>query len=99
MFVYIWEYIIDERRRDDFLHYYRPDGLWAVLFRKAEGYIRTELLKDRDNPQRFLTVDYWRAEADRNAFREKYAQEFEKIDKTCESFTHSERFWGDFNCD
>ncbi len=96
MFAYIWEYIIREDKREDFLRYYEPEGVWAVFFQKGEGYLRTELLEDAENPQRFLTIDYWRSKADRDAFRKKHAQEFEIIDKTCESSTHSERFWGEF---
>jgi quinol monooxygenase YgiN len=98
MFAYIWEYIIDERKRGDFLHYYEPEGVWVNLFRKGEGYIRTELLEDQENPQRFLTIDYWKSKADIDAFLKKHTQEFERIDKMCESFTQSERFLGDFNC-
>lgn len=98
MFAYIWEYIIRGDKREDFLRYYEPEGVWADFFQKGEGHIRIELLKDAENPQRFITIDYWKSQADRDAFREKYAPEFEMIDKTCESFPRSERFWGDFNC-
>lgn len=97
MFTYIWEYIINEDRREEFLRYYQPEGVWAIFFKKGEGYIRTELLEDAENSRRFLTIDYWKSRADRDAFRKKHAQEFEMIDKTCESFTRSERFLGDFN--
>lgn len=97
MFAYVWEYIIDDHKRENFLHYYGPEGVWVRFFQQGDGYLRTELLEDVQNPRRFLTIDYWKSKADRDAFREKHAQKFEMIDKTCESFTHSERFLGDFN--
>lgn len=97
MFAYIWEYIIREDKREDFLRYYEPEGVWAVFFKKGEGYLRTELLEDAENPQRFLSIDYWKSQAGRDAFREKYAREFEIIDRTCESFSRVERFGGYFN--
>lgn len=97
MFAYIWEYLIDDDHQDDFLRYYRPEGVWVEFFKNGKGYIRTELLQDRENPQRFITIDYWQSQAERDAFREKHAREFEKIDETCATFTQTERFVGDFN--
>ena len=96
MFVYIWEYIVERDHRDDFVQYYSPDGVWVTLFKKSDGFVRTELLVHCDDPQRFFTIDYWRSKAARDAFRERYARDFEAIDEKCEVFTTSERLLGDF---
>lgn len=96
MFVYVWEYVIVENRRDDFLRYYEPEGIWARFFRNAPGYVRTELLQDAAAPRRFITIDHWRSRADRDAFQQANAEEFERIDLICEAFTRSESFLGDF---
>src|SRR5690606_41899478 len=58
----------------------------------------TELHQDRANPMRYLTIDYWRSRQDRDAFKSTFAQEFQRLDALCESFTVQEKFLGDFDC-
>jgi heme-degrading monooxygenase HmoA len=47
--------------RDDaeFERAYGPDGEWAAFFRTGAGYVGTELLRDLENPGRYLVVDRW----------------------------------------
>jgi quinol monooxygenase YgiN len=58
--------------------------------------VGTELHCDADNPNRFLTVDYWVSRAARDRFREQFASAFAALDQTCEGLTAEERFIGDF---
>lgn len=97
MFAYIWEFFVDENNREKFLRYYSPNGDWVALFRNGQGYIESELLEDQENPQRFLTIDYWESKADRDAFRRRYAREFEMLDQACEAFTRAEKLIGEFS--
>lgn len=97
MFAYIWEFFVDENNREKFLRYYGPNGDWVALFRNGQGYIESELLEDQENPQRFLTIDYWESKADRDAFRRRYAREFEMLDQACEAFTRTEKLIGEFS--
>ncbi len=76
---------------------YWPDGDWAQLFRKAKGYIATDLHQDISNTSRFITVDLWNTKEDRDNFRKKYSKEFELLDEHCESFTEQEKLIGDFD--
>ena len=96
MFCYIWEFRADPMRVEEFESAYRADGLWTELFKKAPGYIRTELLRDSGEANRYLTIDYW---TDRNAyerFKQDFNAEFRSLDRECEAFTKSERHVGDF---
>ncbi len=95
-FIYIWTYEVRPERRAEFLSAYRPDGDWAELFRKDPDYYRTELFCDSQNPNRFMTLDFWRSRAARDAFRQRYAREFAALDEACEAFTISETNIGDF---
>jgi len=95
-FAYVWEYIVREDRVDQFVRAYGPDGDWVKLFSLDEAYLGTKLYHDLDNPNRFLTTDYWTSKTERDLFREKYAPEFEEIDRACELLTKSEKFLGDF---
>jgi len=96
-YAYVWEYRIDPDRRETFLRLYRPGGEWCALFARAEGYVRTELLHDPGDPDRYLTVDVWASRAHWERFRESFAAEFEAIDARGEACTREERELGRFD--
>ena len=95
-FAYIWEYEVRDERLLEFSQIYGPQGQWVQLFSQSSGYVRTELHRDIDKPNRFLTIDYWLSQAVRDQFREQYASEFVALDERCEALTVAERFVGDF---
>lgn len=96
MYCYVWEFIIHPGCRDAFESAYGPDGDWARLFRRGEGYVRTELLRGHDGSARYLTVDYWTSREDCVAFRHEYRAEFDALDRQFESLTLNETHLGDF---
>ena len=93
---YIWEYTIDPTREAEFLTAYGPDGDWVELFREHAGYIKTELHRDRANPNRFITIDYWESRESWEAFRTAAGAAFEALDKRCEEYTTEEHEIGTF---
>jgi heme-degrading monooxygenase HmoA/catechol 2,3-dioxygenase-like lactoylglutathione lyase family enzyme len=95
-FSYAWEYEVPPEAEPEFLASYAPDGAWARLFRRAPGYVRTELLRDRRQPGRYLTVDYWRDEGAFQGFRREFAAEFDALDRSCSALTRREIHLGDF---
>ena len=96
-FSYIWEYTVDPDRRSEFLGAYNPVGDWAKLMSRHPGYLGTKLLEDVENNNRFVTIDYWVSQSDRDAFREQFKDEFDRLDRDCEEYTTSETFLGDFS--
>jgi heme-degrading monooxygenase HmoA len=56
------------RDSDEFERAYGPDGDWAEFFRRGSGYIGTELLRDLDEPGRYLVIDRWQSAGDYNDF-------------------------------
>jgi len=95
-FAYVWQYTIDPVHRVAFLEAYQPDGEWTRLFSRDSEYLKTLLFKDVDDEDRYVTIDYWTSKAGRDAFRERYADEFRQLDRQCETFTLEERFLGDY---
>ena len=95
-FAYIWQYKIKPTNRSDFLAAYQPNGEWARLFSRDPSYIETVLLRDDEDENRYVTIDYWRCKADRDSFRKRFSIEFEDLDDKCEAFTVAEQFLGDF---
>jgi hypothetical protein len=96
LFSYIWQYRIRPERRSEFLDAYRPGGAWTVLFSRDASYVETKLLQDTRSPDRYVTIDTWLTQAACSAFRERYAEEFEALDRKCEALTLDEEALGDF---
>jgi quinol monooxygenase YgiN len=95
-YMYMWEYLVDPGKLEAFLRAYGPAGTWVALFRQVEGYICSELHRDRANPLRFVSIDYWQTASDWDAFRDQFSAEFEALDEQCEALTVQEREIGRF---
>jgi heme-degrading monooxygenase HmoA len=95
-YTYIWEFRVTPDRVREFLHHYESAGTWARLFQRASGYIGTRLLRDLNDPLRFVTVDEWQSEAHYRAFRERFASEYEALDRACEGLALAETALGQF---
>lgn len=90
-FLVIWEFTVLEGQERAFERAYGPEGAWAKLFRRDPSYLGTELVRDLNNPRKYLTLDYWTSPEAYNAFRERHAAEYKTIDAKCEAMTESER--------
>ena len=95
-FAYVWQYTIEPARRSEFLAAYDSQGAWVRLFSSDPSYIKTLLIQDVADENRYMTIDFWKSKADRDAFKRRNSIEFNELDKNCEAFTVEERFLGDF---
>jgi len=59
MFVILWEFAVAPGKVEEFIAAYGAEGDWTRLFRRAEGFRSTRLLRSVDNPARFVTIDSW----------------------------------------
>jgi quinol monooxygenase YgiN len=96
MFSYLWEFTVRPDRLEEFLAAYGPGGDWELLFGRDPAFLRTELLRDCSNPQRFVTVDRWTSRAACLGFRERFREELAAVDERCAQLTTEERHLGDF---
>ena len=96
-FAYIWEYRVKSNSMEEFRDLYGPDGGWVRLFRRAPGYLFTELLQDARDPQRFVSIDRWRSEAELAACQALFKSEWAALDSAGEAFTESELSMGSFS--
>jgi heme-degrading monooxygenase HmoA len=96
MYLIIWRFEPRAGRLEEFEAAYAPDGPWGQLFRKAEGYLGTELLRDSANPDGYLTLDKWRTEVDFEHFKQTYGTEYEALDRQLEGLTSTESKVGTF---
>jgi len=97
MHIIIWEFAVREEHIREFISVYRSDGDWATLFRRAQGYLGTELLRASHEPNIFLTVDRWESATCFEIFQERFDAEYKKLDAQLEGYTSSEKKVGDFS--
>jgi len=94
MIAILWTYRIEPGRAALFEAIYGPNGNWAQLFCQAEGYRGTELLREGDG--RYATIDRWNSAADLERFKQRFAEDYERLDARCEALTEAEEFIGIF---
>jgi quinol monooxygenase YgiN len=97
MHIIIWEFTVKEEHIKEFISAYRSNGDWATLFRRAQGYLRTELLRSFYKPNIFLTVDRWESATCFDIFEEQFGAEYKKLDARLEGYTSSEEKVGIFS--
>lgn len=95
-FVIVWEFHVPTGKRRAFEVAYGPEGDWVRLFKTGVGYIRTDLIRDLNSANRFLTLDYWRSLRDYEEFRKKNRDAYFAIDQKWESLTTKEAEIGRF---
>jgi hypothetical protein len=92
----IWEYMARADKLKEFESAYANSGPWAQLFRKYGEFHGTLLLRDTENACRFITVDRWRNAGAQRAMRERFAKEYEDLDRSSDALSESERPIGVF---
>jgi heme-degrading monooxygenase HmoA len=96
LYLIVWSFEVKPESVEEFERAYGPAGEWARLFRKAPGYQGTELLRDVDATERYLTIDRWRSREDFWSLREAFRAEYLALDARCEALTTRELLVGDF---
>lgn len=96
MYVLVWEFHVRAGCESDFEEVYGPNGGWVRLFIKANGFLRTELNRDLENPRRYLTLDYWSSKEAYEFFRQQYREDYTELDRRCEGLTEKETALGEF---
>lgn len=94
--ILIWEFHAPAMRIAEFEEAYGVDGPWAALFRRAPGFLGTQLLRCTDQPGRYLTIDRWESEAAFDAFTRDFGAEYQALDKALEGLAAVENRIGAF---
>ena len=99
MLYILWDYRVRMERVREFEEQYGADGVWARFFRAGRGYRETRLLRDRETPGRYVTIDVWDDPASYRLFSDfsdAHAAEYREIDRRCKELTEEERCLGSF---
>jgi heme-degrading monooxygenase HmoA len=69
-------FLYEARDPESFEAAYGPDGEWSRFFRGARGYVGTELLRDVEQPGRYVVIDRWESADTYNDFIEAHRDEY-----------------------
>jgi heme-degrading monooxygenase HmoA len=97
MHVIIWQYTVREEYVKKFISSYGTNGDWANLFRRAAGYLSTQLLRSSECPNVFLTIDRWESATCFENFQARFCEEYKRLDAQFEIFTLTENKIGVFS--
>ena len=97
MHIIIWEFTVREQYIQEFISDYGSNGSWASLFRRAEGFLGTELLCSSHQANVFLTVDRWESATCFDNFQARFGAEYKTMDTQLEGYTLSEKKVGVFS--
>ena len=91
-----WEFRPRPGSEKEFEKAYGPNGLWAQLFARNQGFIATELNRDLKDPHRYLTLDLWASRDAFERFKAEHQSEYQVLDQQCEALTDQETELGRF---
>ena len=85
----VWEIVARPEAQGQLELVYGPGGAWGRLFGKAPGFRGTTLLHDIHNPRRYLIIDLWDTEAQREQALRDDADEYTRLEADLEGWTES----------
>jgi heme-degrading monooxygenase HmoA len=83
----VWQFEVKEDSQSMFELAYGPGGAWGELFAKCPGFRGTALLRDTKNPRRYLTIDSWDTEAQREAMLAEHGDKYRALDARFREWT------------
>jgi heme-degrading monooxygenase HmoA len=86
-------FLYEARDPETFEAAYGADGEWAQFFKGARGYIGSELLRDLEQPGRYVVIDRWESAETYNDFVETHRDEYlRRSDDTAFHYMQELRF-------
>ena len=90
MHLIVWEFVVAVDHVAAFVEAYGPDGEWARLFARADGFLGVELVVGDDSGT-YVTIDRWRDREARDAFMAAWREEYLELDARLAGITVTER--------
>jgi heme-degrading monooxygenase HmoA len=92
----IWRYRVDRERRREFEAAYGPNGAWAALFKRADGFLGVDLLRSVEDDGHYVTIDRWTSQRAFDSFNADFATEYRSLDGRLEGIAATEERIGAF---
>jgi heme-degrading monooxygenase HmoA len=85
----VWEFVVEEEARGQFELVWGPGGAWSDLFARCPGFRGTTVLRDTENPRRYLMIDIWDTVAQREQALAERAAEYSELNAAFAEWTES----------
>jgi heme-degrading monooxygenase HmoA len=85
----VWEFIVKEEARGHFELAYGPGGAWSKLFARYAGFRGTTVLRDTENPRRYLTIDLWETADQREQALAESEARYAELEAALDEWTES----------
>ncbi len=92
----IREFVIREEARGPFELAFGPGGAWGRLFARSTGFGGITLLRDVKNPRRYLMVESWGTEAQRERALTERREDYAQLEAALAEWAESRVEWGVF---
>ena len=92
----VWEFVVKEEAQGQFELAYGPGGAWSKLFARCPGFRGTTLIRDTQNPRRYLTIDLWDSLEQREQALDEHKAEYADLDAAFAGWTETETELGIF---
>ena len=97
MVEFVWEFVVKEEAQGQFELAYGPGGAWGKLFARCPGFRGTTVLRDKKNPQRYLTIELWETEAQREQALAEHEAEYADLEAALGEWIESKTEVGIFS--
>lgn len=83
----VWEFVVQEESRGLFELAYGPGGAWSRLIDRSPGFRGATLLRDMKQQGRYLCIELWDSEAQRDKFLSEHKSENAILDAKMAEWT------------
>ena len=90
------EFLVKEEARVQFELAYGPGGAWSKLFARCPGFRGTIVLRDTKNPRRYMAIELWDTEAQREQVLSERKAEHSNLEASFADWTESQTQEGVF---
>jgi heme-degrading monooxygenase HmoA len=96
MIEFVWEFVVKKETQGQFELAYGPGGEWSKLFSRQPGFRGTTLMRDMDNPLRYLVIDLWDSSSLREEMLADQASEYSALEASFDEWVASKTELGIF---
>ena len=82
-------FVLREECRGQFELAYGPGGAWGELFAQSPGFRGITLLRDTENPRRYLTIEVWDTVEEREQVLDERRDEYAALAAALADWTES----------
>lgn len=93
----IWEFAVEDRLQAEFEATYAPGGPFARLFAESVGFKETRLLRAKESPGTYQTVDRWVSREAYADFKRAFADRYEALEEEVGDLSRRETYIGLFD--